>query len=47
MEPAPLAAALAEAHDDSVGRFKRDLTTDQVAEVEAEAGELLAELGYS
>jgi hypothetical protein len=47
MEPAPLAAALAEAHGDSVGRFRRDLTAAQVAEVEAEAGELLAELGYS
>jgi hypothetical protein len=47
MEAAPLAAALAEAHGDSVGRFRRDLTAAQVAEVEAEAGELLAELGYS
>jgi hypothetical protein len=43
---APLRLAFAEAHDSSVGRWRRDLTADQVADVEAEAGPLLAELGY-
>ena len=42
----PLAAALASAHGSSVGRFRRDLGPAQLAEVEAEAGELLRELGY-
>ena len=42
----PLRAALAGVHHDSVGRFERDLTSAQLAEVEAEAGDLLAELGY-
>ncbi len=42
----PLSAALLEAHSGSIGRWQRDLTTEQVADVEAEAGELLAELGY-
>jgi hypothetical protein len=42
----PLRTALAAARDDSVGRFARDLTTAQLADVEAEAGALLAELGY-
>lgn len=36
--------ALGAAHDASVGRWRRDLTPDQVADVEAEAGDLLAEL---
>lgn len=43
----PLAAALAEAHRESVGRFRRDLSAAQLAEVEDEAGELLRELGYN
>jgi hypothetical protein len=30
-----------------VGRWRRDLTAEQVADVEAEAGALLAELGYA
>ena len=42
----PLARALDEAHAASVGRYKRDLAADQLADVEAEAGELLRELGY-
>jgi hypothetical protein len=41
-----LAAALARAHRDSVGRHRRDLDEGQVADVQAEAGELLRELGY-
>jgi hypothetical protein len=45
--PAPeLGQALRGAHDDSVGRFRRDLTAEQLADVESEAGELLAELSY-
>jgi hypothetical protein len=42
----PLAAALSRAHDASVGRYARDLTPEQLADVEAEAGLLLRELGY-
>jgi hypothetical protein len=42
----PLALALARAHGGSVGRFRRDLSAEQQAEVEAEAGELLRSLGY-
>jgi hypothetical protein len=41
-----LAEALAEVHSQSVGRWCRDLTDEQVADVEAEAGALLRELGY-
>jgi len=43
---APLAAGLARAHARSIGRFRRDLTDGQLAEVEREAGPLLRELGY-
>jgi hypothetical protein len=45
--PAPeLARALRGAHDESIGRFRRDLTPEQLADVESEAGKLLAELSY-
>jgi LPS sulfotransferase NodH len=54
---APVAAALgvdaalvtdafARAHDTSAGRWRRDLTADQLADVEREAGEQLVALGY-
>ncbi|HEY6113120.1 MAG TPA: sulfotransferase [Gaiellaceae bacterium] len=43
----PLAAALGRAHASSVGRYRSDLSAEQLAEVEAEAGALLAELGYA
>jgi hypothetical protein len=33
--------------DSSIGRWKRELTPEQLADVEAEAGPLLAELGYA
>jgi len=33
--------------DSSIGRWRRDLTPEQLADVEAEAGQLLAELGYA
>ena len=42
----PLAAALGHAHASSVGRYRRDLDERQLADVEAEAGALLRELGY-
>jgi hypothetical protein len=41
-----LGRALRGAHDESVGRFRRDLTAEQLADVESEAGKLLAELDY-
>jgi hypothetical protein len=44
---APLRSAFALAHDSSVGRWRDDLTQEQLADVEAEAGELLTELGYT
>jgi Sulfotransferase family len=43
----PLTQALADMHAESVGRFRRDLSQEQLAGVEAEAGELLRELGYA
>ena len=42
-----LAPALGRAHRGSVGRYQRDLDEQQLADVEAEAGELLRELGYA
>jgi hypothetical protein len=41
-----LASALGRAHASSVGRYRRDLDEEQLADVLAEAGSLLAELGY-
>jgi hypothetical protein len=46
LEPVPLANSLSKAFDRSVGRYKKDLTPDQLAEVEEEAGALLQDLGY-
>jgi hypothetical protein len=43
---AELADALSRVHGSSVGRYRTDLTDDQLAEVEDEAGALLRELGY-
>ena len=37
----------AEVHARSVGRWRDELTAEQVADVEREAGALLRELGYS
>jgi hypothetical protein len=42
----PLQRAFHGAHEGSVGRWERDLSPDDLAEVEAEAAQLLAELGY-
>jgi hypothetical protein len=39
--------ALDSFRDSSIGRWRRDLTPEQVADVEAEAGDLLRELGYA
>ncbi len=47
LDPDLLSEAFAAAHANSVGRWQQDLTTEQLADVEAEAGDLLAELGYS
>ena len=38
--------ALSRAHAASVGRYLTDLSAEQLADVEAEAGALLRELGY-
>jgi protein-tyrosine sulfotransferase len=46
IDPTPLAARLARVHDRSVGRYRRDLSLSQLADVEREAGPLLRELGY-
>jgi hypothetical protein len=45
-DPDALAEALRDVHSQSVGRWRLDLTEEQVADVEAEAGTLLRELGY-
>ena len=42
----PLTTALAGAHADSVGRYRTDLTEEQLADVLAESGDLLRELDY-
>ena len=42
----PLAEALRGAHGESIGRYARDLTDEQFADVQAEAGPLLERLGY-
>ncbi len=42
----PLGAALGRAHTASVGRYRDDLSAEQLEDVEAEAGGLLQELGY-
>jgi hypothetical protein len=46
-DPAPLAEALAAVHSHSIGRWRRDLTAEQMEDVEREAGGLLRELGYA
>ena len=42
----PVADAFAAVHDRSAGRWRRDLTAEQLADVEDEAGEALVRLGY-
>jgi hypothetical protein len=46
-DAAALHRALDGFRDSSIGRWQRDLSPEQLADVEAEAGELLAELGYA
>jgi hypothetical protein len=46
-DPGALRPALARFRDDSIGRWRRDLDAEQLADVEAEAGALLGELGYT
>jgi hypothetical protein len=45
-DPTPLAEAFGESFQTSVGRWRRDLDEAQLADVEADAGSLLRELGY-
>jgi hypothetical protein len=47
VEAGPLAATLSRFHDRSIGRFRRDLSVEQLADVERFAGPLLRELGYA
>jgi hypothetical protein len=42
----PLTEALSRVHDSSVGRFRTDLSAEQLRDVEAEAGDLLRDLDY-
>jgi hypothetical protein len=44
--PDAVRRALSGAHTASIGRFRQDLRAEQLADVEAEAGALLRELGY-
>jgi len=46
-EPGLVTAVFAEAHGTSAGRWRRDLTPEQLADVEREAGDALAALGYA
>jgi sulfotransferase family protein len=47
VSPDRVGAALDVAHTQSVGRWRDELDAAQLADVEAEAGDLLAELGYT
>jgi len=44
--PEQVRAVLSAAHTQSIGRYRGDLTPEQLADVEREAGPLLKELGY-
>jgi Sulfotransferase family len=46
-DPGPLGETLARAHARSLGRWRAELTAAQLADVEGEAGPLLARLGYA
>ena len=47
VDPAPLERSLGRFHDSSIGRYARELSAEQLTDVEREAGALLAELGYA
>jgi hypothetical protein len=47
VEPAPLQQTLSSFHDRSIGRFHRDLSAEQLTDVERVAGPLLRELGFA
>jgi hypothetical protein len=47
VDPELVTTAFARAHDTSVGRWRRDLTPEQLADVEREAKDVLAGLGYA
>jgi hypothetical protein len=47
VEPGPLEATLSPFTDRSIGRFRRDLSVEQLADVDRVAGSLLRELGYA
>lgn len=42
-----LQSVLSAAHDESVGRHRTELTADELADIELEAGSLLRKLGYA
>jgi hypothetical protein len=46
VDAAPLESSLSGFHDQSIGRFRTDLSAEQLADVERVAGPLLRELGY-
>ncbi len=46
LDEQPLSKSLSSAFDRSVGRWRRDLTSEQLNDVHEEAGELLQDLGY-
>jgi hypothetical protein len=46
-DPMPLQDAFVRVHGSSLGRWRRDLTPEQLEAVEAEAGTLLNDLGYA
>jgi hypothetical protein len=47
IDPELVTAAFSRAHDTSAGRWRRDLTPEQLADVEREAKDVLAGLGYA
>jgi hypothetical protein len=47
VDPELVTMAFSRAHDTSAGRWRRDLTPEQLADVEREAGDALARLGYA
>jgi hypothetical protein len=46
VSPDAITRVLGPAHPTSVGRYRRDLSHEQLADIVAEAGDLLRELGY-